>query len=74
VSVTIKVRSGAGGPNGTRKVKLVSVSGGARPLLWLGAGKFDGLAWVGGVETLRAIRDALDEALGDRPCGRKGGG
>jgi hypothetical protein len=39
-------------------------------MLWLGAGEYDGLAWVGGRATLLKIRDAITEVLesnGDLP-------
>jgi hypothetical protein len=61
--IRVKVRSGAGAPAGTKRVKLVVVTRGRRPVLWLGAGEHDGLAWVSGEHTLRQIRDALNEAL-----------
>jgi hypothetical protein len=65
--IRIGVRSGAASDSathGTRPVKVAVVSGGRRPMLWLGgAEKFDGLAWISGRDTLRRLRDALTEVL-----------
>ena len=65
--IRIGVRSGAASDrrtNGTRPVKVAVVSGGSRPMLWLGGvGKYEGLAWISGRDTLRRLRDALTEAL-----------
>lgn len=64
--IRVGVRSGSGTSNGTGvfpKVKVAIVSGGSRPMLWLGEGERQGLAWISGRDTLRRLRDALDEIL-----------
>lgn len=61
--IRIGVRSGHAAPNGEKRLRIVYVNGGKRPLLWLGAGEREGLAWVAGLDTLRKIRDALNEAI-----------
>ncbi len=63
----VGVRSGSArserGPGHFRKVNLAIVSGGRRPMLWLGGGEYDGIAWVCGRDTLTRIRDAITAAL-----------
>ncbi len=61
--IRIPVRSGRAVPDGEGRVRVAVVTRGARPMLWLGAGPREGIAWIGGLDTLRRIRDALNEAL-----------
>lgn len=72
--IRVGVRSGAGAERQEgqfRQVKVAIVSGGRRPMLWLGDGtEYGGIAWVTGAATLRRIRDALTEVL-DATSGEK---
>ena len=65
--IRVRVRSGSASTDGGmrfRKVRIATVGGGPkRPMLWLGAGDTEGVAWVCGRETLLALRDALDAVL-----------
>ncbi len=66
--IRVGVRSGSassGEERGAfRKVRLAIVTGGpTRPMLWLGAGEREGIAWVCGRDTLLRIRDAITAAL-----------
>jgi hypothetical protein len=68
--IRISVRSGASVGAGVEcpPLKVLVVSGGTRPMLWLGGAKeYDGRAWVSGRDTLRRLRDALTEMLAEAP-------
>jgi hypothetical protein len=71
--IRVGIRSGSApadaGPRSFRKIRIAIVGGGpTRPMLWLGAGERDGVAWVCGRDTLLRLRDALTAVLKGSPA------